>query len=72
MRLDTSSVRRPAIFHYVPGIETNEDGSVKCFKMRDGKEIVADEYVSSVPKRQVFPWESHSSTDMQPPGMKYG
>lgn len=30
-------------------IETNEDGSVKCFKMRDGKEIVADEYVSSVP-----------------------
>lgn len=30
-------------------IETNEDGSVKCFKMRDGQEIVADEYVSSVP-----------------------
>ena len=30
-------------------IETNEDGSVRCFKMRDGKEIIADEYVSSVP-----------------------
>eukprot|EP00913_Durusdinium_trenchii_P032095 g30055.t1 len=30
-------------------IETNEDGSVKCFKLRNGQEVVADEYVSSVP-----------------------
>eukprot|EP00930_Biecheleria_cincta_P070066 TRINITY_DN57729_c0_g1_i1.p1 TRINITY_DN57729_c0_g1~~TRINITY_DN57729_c0_g1_i1.p1 ORF type:complete len:648 (+),score=120.84 TRINITY_DN57729_c0_g1_i1:70-2013(+) len=30
-------------------IETNEDGSVKSFIMRDGESIVADEYVSSVP-----------------------
>lgn len=35
--------------HRKRGIETNEDGSVRCFKMRDGKEIMADEYVSSVP-----------------------
>lgn len=30
-------------------IETNDDGSVKSFIMRDGEKIVADEYVSSVP-----------------------
>ncbi|OLQ10259.1 Phytoene dehydrogenase, chloroplastic/chromoplastic [Symbiodinium microadriaticum] len=30
-------------------IETNEDGSVKHFLMRDGEKVVADEYISSVP-----------------------
>ncbi|CAE7359131.1 PDS [Symbiodinium natans] len=30
-------------------IETNEDGSVKHFRMRNGKNVVADEYISSVP-----------------------
>ncbi len=38
------------------GIETNEDGSVRCFKMRDGKEIMADEYVSSVPLADEYLW----------------
>ena len=38
------------------GIETNEDGSVRCFKMRDGKEIMADEYVSSVPLANEYLW----------------
>ncbi|CAE7461627.1 PDS [Symbiodinium sp. CCMP2592] len=30
-------------------IETNEDGSVKHFLMRDGEKVVADEYITSVP-----------------------
>jgi len=29
--------------------ELNEDGSVKCLKLRSGEEIVADEYISAVP-----------------------
>ena len=38
-----------AVRTMMSGIETNEDGSVKCFQMRNGMQIVADEYVSSVP-----------------------
>jgi len=30
-------------------IRLNEDGSVKCLVMRDGEEVVADEYVSAMP-----------------------
>ena len=48
VRFTVGSFGTPGSTGLCPGIETNEDGSVKHFLMRDGEKVVADEYISSV------------------------